>query len=607
MVRVLAYIVLVFLLAVGFAWLADRPGAVVFTWQNYEIRASLMVAAVALVALIAALAMVGAVLRGLFNMPGMLGRFFGARRRERGYRALSAGMIAVGAGDVQVARRAAGEATALLGKEPLTLLLTAQAAQLAGDGDRARSDFEALAARPDTRVLGLHGLFIEARRQGEHAAARHFAEEAARQAPRIGWAGTALFEYQAREGDWLGALRTLSANADQRLVDKADARRLRATLLTARAMELEAGDPVEARAAAQEAHRLQPDLAPAAVVAARLLTRADDIRRAVKVLETAWKASPHPEIAEAYATVRPGDSVRDRLKRMRRLAELRPSHPESMAAVARAAIDAREFGAARTALEPLVRSSPSERVSLLMAEIEERENGDQGRVRAWLTRALTAPRDPAWVADGRVFERWAPVSPSGRVGAFQWRIAAEPPPARPPVELAPAPSRPDRAILPAPAQETRSAAGATGRIGDLPPRRDDDRLLSNRPTETLTGGAPAEAETDVEGSSVASANESGTAPARQGNSERVGPNEAAPAPPPREGQSAASPQSRGTPTVGEMDKAAANETPAAGATATKPRSFPTEDLPIPRLVRAPDDPGPSPKAEPKRGRRFWPF
>ena len=44
-----------------------------------------------------------------------------------------------------------------------------------GDGERARGAFEALAARPETRILGLHGLFIEARRQNDHEAARHFA------------------------------------------------------------------------------------------------------------------------------------------------------------------------------------------------------------------------------------------------------------------------------------------------------------------------------------------------------------------------------------------------------------------------------------------------
>jgi HemY protein len=584
MIRVAIFIVVVFLVAAGFAWLADRPGSVVFTWQDYEVRASLMIAATALLVLIAALAFLGSLLRGLFNTPGMLGRFIGARRRERGYRALSTGMIAVGAGDVRAASRAADEALALLGREPMTLLLTAQAAQLAGDGARARGEFEALAARPDTHILGLHGLFVEARRQGEHEAARHFAEEAARAAPRIGWAGTALFEYQAREGDWLGALRTLAANADQRLVDKVEAKRQRASLLTARALELEAGDPAEARSAALEACRLEPELAPAAVVAARLLTRADDIRRATKVLEAAWRVAPHPEVAEAYATVRPGDSVRDRLKRMRRLSELRPNHPESMAAVARAAIDAHEFAAARAALDPLIRLAPSERICLLMAEIEERENGDQGRVRVWLARALTAPRDPAWIADGRPFERWAPVSPSGRVGAFEWKVPALPPAPRPAVELASEPPpRADRANLPA--LTSRPNAASDRAVAAIAPAEAQPEAEGE---PAIAAGAPAANSGQVIVASVpavepgpASGSASGTVAAPEG---------------------AASATEAGNSVV-------ANEVhePADGAMA-EPDAAPAAEVDIARLAMAPDDPGPSPpEPVPVRARRFWLF
>src|SRR6185503_2233882 len=177
-------------------------------------------------------------------------------------------------------------------------------------------------------------------------------------------AGTALFEYQAQAGDWQGALATLTANADAGAVDRERAKRLRAVLLTARAMELEAGEPDEARLTATEANRLAPDLVPAATTAARLLTRLGDTRRAARVLETAWKAAPHPEIAEAYAGVRAGDSVRDRPKRMRRLTELRANHPEGALALARAAIDARDWQAARNALGGPIRTNPSERVCL---------------------------------------------------------------------------------------------------------------------------------------------------------------------------------------------------------------------------------------------------
>jgi len=141
-------------------------------------------------------------------------------------------------------------------------------------------------------------------------------------------------------------------------------------------------------------------------------------------------------VAEAYAAVKPGDTVRDRLKRMRRLADLRPDVAESGLAVARAAIDALDWPAARAALRPLAELRPSERLCLLMAEIEEREHGDQGRVRVWLTRAMSAPRDPAWVADGHVFDRWAPVSPiSGRVGAFEWKVTKEPSSGRTPLQI----------------------------------------------------------------------------------------------------------------------------------------------------------------------------
>jgi len=454
-VRVVFYLIVIFLIAAGAAWLADRPGTVTLAWQGEEIRASLLTVAVALLALIGALALLGAIVRAVLNSPRTFGAYLGARRRDRGYRALSTGMIAVGAGDLRLAQRASGEATALLRDEPLTLLLAAQTAQLAGDREKARIAFEALAEGRHTRVLGLHGLFVEATRQGESEAARHFAEEAMRAAPRIGWAGTALFEYQARSGYWLGALATLTANAAARLVDRNEARRLRAVLLTARANDLEAGDPAEAEAAATEAHRLSPGLAPAATVAARLLARRGEPRRAARVLETTWKIAPHPEVAEAYAAVRTGDTAKEKLKRMRRLLDLRPDSVEGAIALARVAIDARDFGAARAALRVPAEVKPSERICLLMAEIEEEEHGDQGRVRSWLTRALTAPRDPRWVADGQAFDRWAPVSPlSGRVGAFTWTVQ---------------PEREERAGRPIELERAAGGAAAPGASGEPEP------------------------------------------------------------------------------------------------------------------------------------------
>jgi HemY protein len=434
MIRALVFIVFLALLAVGLGWLADRPGTIALTWEGWQVRTSLMTAAIVLLVGMVVGLLVLALLRSLLRAPESMSMFFRTRRRSRGFNAVTQGMIAVGSGDVRRAQRQAGEAERILGTEPLALLLRAQAAQLSGDRAAAEAAFTAMLDEPETKPLGLRGLFVEARRRGDPTAARALASEAVRTTPTLPWAGSALLEFQTVEKDWSGALATLSRNAENRLVDKDVARRHRAVLLTARAQEFAERDRTAAKASVLEAVRLAPGLVPAAVLAARLLSEGNEIRKAARVLEAAWRLNPHPDLAEAYMSVRLGDSARDRLSRMQTLAAQAPGDVESAIALARAALAAREFSVARSALAPILRGA-SERVYLLMADIEEAEHGETGRVREWLSRALRAPRDPAWTADGLVSDVWLPASPvTLRLDAFEWRTPVErvggPPPDR---------------------------------------------------------------------------------------------------------------------------------------------------------------------------------
>jgi HemY protein len=279
-----------------------------------------------------------------------------------------------------------------------------------------------MARRTDTKLLGLRGLFVEAQRRDDMMAARAYAEEAAKISPSPGWAGQAVLEFRCAAGDWAGALAALDKNMRSGLLDRPAYRRQRAVLLTARALGMEETDRDTAINLVQEALKLEPTLIPAAALAGRLLAEAGSLRKAGRILEKAWKANPHPELADAYTHLRFGDSARDRLTRAETLAQKAPGRPEAALAIARAALDAREFDRARAALAPLL-TTPTRRVTLLMAEIEEVEHGDDGRAREWMARAVYAARDPAWTADGLVSERWLPVSPvSGRLDAFQWKV-----------------------------------------------------------------------------------------------------------------------------------------------------------------------------------------
>ena len=94
-------------------------------------------------------------------------------------------------------------------------------------------------------------------------------------------------------------------------------------------------------------------------------------------------------------------------------------------AVAVAAIEAHEWQAAREALAPYLDDRPPARICALMARIEAGQ-GDMGREREWLARAVRAPRDRAWIADGYVSDRWLPVSPvTGAVDAFEWKAPVD--------------------------------------------------------------------------------------------------------------------------------------------------------------------------------------
>lgn len=423
MIRVALFLIFVALVAFGAAWLADRPGDVVVTWLGYRIETSVMVAASALAALVAVSILLWSLLRLLMRSPRAVRLTMRERRRRRTQQAISRGLIAIGAGDARTAQRFAAQAQKLNPSDPLTLLLQAQNAQLAGDRAGAEAAFRAMAERSDTRLLGLRGLFVEAQRRNDVTAAQRYAEQAAGAAPALGWAGQAVLEFRSSAGDWTGALDTLEEQRRSGAIDKALYRRRRAVLLTARALAEEAHD--RARATAVEATRLAPDLVPAAVLAGRLLADNGEVRKAAKILETAWAAHPHPDIAETYANVRVSASARERLARVETLARIRERDGEAAIAVARAAIDAREFAAARAALAPLM-ERPQRRVALIMAELEEIEHGDEGRAREWMARALRASPDPAWTADGYVSDRWLPLSPvTGRLDAFEWRVPLE--------------------------------------------------------------------------------------------------------------------------------------------------------------------------------------
>ena len=504
MIRVLIFLGLVLALAFGFAWLADRPGTVAIDWIGYQIELSAMLAVVVLLVLLVTVMAAWWVLKVIIRSPQMMGGYFSARRRDKGYEALSGGLVAAGSGDSKAAQRYAQQARKLAPEAPLTRVLAASAADLNGDADAKRLAYRQMLDDPKTQLLGLRGLYLDAVKDDDEEAARHYADQAAALAPALPWAGQAQFEDQVQRSDWPAARAALERNLQARVVTKAERNRLRAVLLTAEAIDREEGEPESARPLALEAHKLAPDLVPAAAVAGRLLIRASKMTQASKVIETTWRKAPHPELAEVYLYVRPGDAVADRVKRARKLAQLSAHALEGELALARALMEAGKLDEARQTLDQHAGPDATQRACLLMAEIEEKEGGETAAVRGWMARALRAKRDLAWVADGYISSTWEPASPlSGKVDAFEWKVPVERFAAHDPIAI------PDDAMsddgqvllparLPGVAVEAASdddvASGNESMVDEVKPADDAELVVEAKPEPDLPAEPASEAQ-----------------------------------------------------------------------------------------------------------------
>ena len=423
--RLLLWSAAVVALMFGAAWLAERPGTLTAQWHGWRLDTNVGVIAMAMVLLMLLATTLWLLWRWIVGAPGALLEGWGESRRRRGYRELTQGLAAVAAGDGVEAQKHARKAEQLLSEPALTLLLSAQAAQLTGDRDGARRAFDAMLDDDQMAFLGLRGLIAQSLRDGDAAQAMAYAERAFKIRPQTPWVVHSLFDMQAQIGQWRAAQETLDAGLRTKVVTQEKGRTLKALLLVERSREAEtAGSDGDALSLAREAFGLAPERIAAAQRLAEMQIKTGDTRRAARTLEKAWAMAPHPDLAALYLKASGENDSLKRVGIVRKLAAQKPDDMESHLALAQASLEAGLWGEARRHLDAAGGTSPPVRVCRLMAEVEERAQTGQEKVHEWLARAAQAPADRAWrcSACGAQHETWRSVCENcGAFGTLHWR------------------------------------------------------------------------------------------------------------------------------------------------------------------------------------------
>ena len=427
--RIVVYIIEVAIVIAIAVWLADRPGHVLLEWQGYRVETSVGILALAFFLFAVVMAGLYATWRWFRRRPYEWSLRRQIKRQESGLKALSDGLVAIAAGDADVARKQSRRASNLLDHTPMALLLEAQTAQLAGDDVAARQSFEKMLDAPETEFLGLRGLIVDALRENDDARALAYARRAYALKPRTPWVLDTMISLHSRAGDWREAQRLVEESQKSKRGKARSGTGQQAALLTERARAARAGGQLaDAFAQARKANDLDPDLVPAAELVARMVAEDGRKRRARKMLEKSWARTPHPALMATYLNFAVDSKTPlDRYKAVETITRSTREDRESRLALAEAALDAKLWGEARTLLDALLAAPPTARVFQLRARLADEDSEDPSTADEWLERAAAADADAQWVCHdcGTVADEWSAVC--GNCGAFGTLAWNQPP------------------------------------------------------------------------------------------------------------------------------------------------------------------------------------
>ncbi len=408
-------------------WVADRPGQVVFDWMEYRIETTVGVVLFVILLLMIFSAYGYRLWRSIVTMPSWFKRYQEAKTKEKGYAALTRGLVAVAAGDTKVALKHSKRASKLIPQVSLTKLLSAQSSLMNNEHDKAQKQFYELIKDKEASFFGVRGLLTQTIRQGDHDKALQLVRQADSLQPKTKWILQTLLDLEIQARDWNAAEETLHKCYKAKAFDKKTYQKHQLAIEIAKAEVSKAKGLYDlALEHAKKAWKIDESFVPATEVYAYTLYELGDQKKAAKIIEGAWKINEHPDLVRAWQRIAPEDAKHEPLKMLswaERLLKNRKESIEARLAVGVAALDAEVYGEARRYLEEVAKIHPGERVFLALSELEQRQFGDHDKANLWMQKAVEVNKEKEWTCRhcNTHSVKWSPIcSNCGSFNTIAW-------------------------------------------------------------------------------------------------------------------------------------------------------------------------------------------
>lgn len=417
MIRALWFFFQLAVVAAALIWISTQQGNVDIAWKDYQLDMQLGVfLAMAVFALVAGM-IIFRFVGFIVDIPTLWSRRHNEKAREKGYRSLTRGFVAIAAGDAKKATQYAKEVRHLLPDERgLPLLLEAQAARLRGEEEVARHSFEALLEDKDAAFFGIRGLLKSSLDAGDGIAALEYARTAMAQNPKQPWIIKSVYDLELQNGQWDNAYKTLdrvkkfkAVEDDKILTDEV------ALLLVLADEDIAAGRDNDAVKKTERAVKMEPLFIPAITRLGEYYLERNKKDKITLMIKTAWKDNPHPDLAILWDKIAPKNKMEDNFRRLRWMESLVDLNPESSDGHIAAAMVSMEDGLWGEAKAHLIKAEdirPSAQIYRLRAKLEEQHGGNAYLIKDWMEKAADASPDPVWYCaiTGNIYSQWSPVA-----------------------------------------------------------------------------------------------------------------------------------------------------------------------------------------------------
>lgn len=406
MINLLLLLLFLTCLGITAAWIAENSGHATIFWFDYRIDTSF--AFLLLVSLlgifVAAYAFL--TLRRLIRLPESLARRRNLRMYEKGLAQLTRSVAALAAADPKSADQHTRKAEKLLGRTPLTLLLSAQIARSQGDDARTHALLNKMLEHKETEYLAARYLSEFESKQQHFPRALQMAQRALAINPHE---LKQVVSLHIRLGEWQQAITAIDKAVRRGKVTRGEVQRYKGIVYLQQALLLhETGQDESALVTVRYALKYLPAFVPALTLAAKLLVANGQRAKALALLQKAWKKGPHIQLGNAYRSAISNEPKDRQVKLARKLAAMNPDTYESHIVVAQAAISLGLWATAREAAKAALAKSETVLACKIMATVEQGEFGDFDASGKWLGKSASATPDPLWVCTscGHAPEEW---------------------------------------------------------------------------------------------------------------------------------------------------------------------------------------------------------